>query len=179
MLKSYLQIKFAVVYAIVLVSTVLCTSSCSNESFDFDNPDIPTYIQQLKSGKLQAGDVDAAPSFPKFNYNDIDELLKYANDFTEIPIFPLSLVTISNDKKIRLGECVLWTIESIRIGHPASIGCKLVYKNADNYEGIYFLTNDDLDKAVSKYRQWWDDLRANPRQIDLVDPLKDSDYMWW
>ena len=64
MLKSYLQIKFAVVYAIVLVSTVLCASSCSNESFDFDNPDIPTYIQQLKSGKLQAGDVDAAPSFP-------------------------------------------------------------------------------------------------------------------
>ena len=51
---------------------------------------------------------------PHFTEEDIPELLKYAEDLTIIPSFPS--VYNTNNGKIRLGECMLWVIESIRQG---------------------------------------------------------------
>ena len=77
---------------------------------------------------------------PHFTEEDIPELLKYAEDLTIIPSFPS--VYNTNNGKIRLGECMLWVIESIRQGTAPSLGCRMVLANAENYEAIYFLTDD-------------------------------------
>ena len=79
---------------------------------------------------------------PHFTEEDIPELLKYAEDLTIIPSFPS--VYNMNNGKIRLGECMLWVIESIRQGTPPSLGCKMVLANAENYEAIYFLTDEEV-----------------------------------
>ena len=67
---------------------------------------------------------------PKFTSEDIEELLKYAEDLTVIPSFPLAPVSYSAGGKLRLGECILWTVETIRLGHNASMGCKMVHVDA-------------------------------------------------
>ena len=54
-----------------------------------------------------------------------------------------------NNGKIRLGECMLWVIESIRQGTPPSLGCKMVLANAENYEAIYFLTDEEVLDAAA------------------------------
>ena len=91
---------------------------------------------------------------PKFTSEDIEELLKYAEDLTVIPSFPLAPVSYSAGGKLRLGECILWTVETIRLGNNASMGCKMVHTDAENYEGIYFLSDEEVLDAASRYRRW-------------------------
>ena len=114
---------------------------------------------------------------------DIEELLKYAEDLTVIPSFPLAPVSYSAGGKLRLGECILWTVETIRLGHNASMGCKMVHTDAENYEGIYFLTDEEVLDAAARYRRWWEG-RKYPRTMWTIDPCYDeplcgSSYMWW
>lgn len=158
-------------------------SACSEEALDFENPDIELFVKQLKSGKLSTQDSKGVNVMPKFDKEDIGDLLEYADDLSAIPSFPLAPVSYSAGGKLRLGECILWTVETIRLGHNASMGCKMVHVDAEDYEGIYFLTDDEVLDAVDLYRRWWEG-RKYPRTVWTIDPCYDeplcgSGYMWW
>ena len=80
-------------------------------------------------------------------------------------------------------EGILWTVETIRLGNNASMGCKMVHTDAENYEGIYFLSDEEVLDAASRYRRWWE-TRKYPRTMWTIDPCYDeplcgSGYMWW
>lgn len=158
--------------------------SCSNdETLDYDHPDVDLFVKQLKSGKYSVQSPDGVNQMPKFSMEDIGALLKYAEDLTVIPSFPLAPVSYSAGGKLRLGECVLWTVETIRLGCNASMGCKMVHVNAENYEGIYFLSDDEVLDAATRYRRWWE-TRKYPHTMWTIDPCADeplcgSGYMWW
>ncbi len=168
-----------------LIATLLLVmiSACSQETLDYNHPDVEIFVEQLKSGKLALQNQDEVGSIPKFAMSDIETLLKYADDMSVIPSFPLAPVSYSAGGKLRLGECILWTIETIRLGHNASMGCKMVHTDAENYEGIYFLSDEEVLDAVERYRQWWA-IKKYPRTMWTVDPCYDeplcgSGYMWW
>lgn len=167
----------------LLVFFTLSLVSCSKETLDYNHPDVDLFVKQLKAGKYATQSPDGLNSMPKFNTEDIDELLKYAEDLTVIPAFPLAPVSYSAGGKFRLSECILWTVETIRLGHNASMGCKMVHTNADNYEGIYFLSDNEVLDAAARYRRWWEG-RKYPRTMWTIDPCYDeplcgSNYMWW
>ena len=127
--------------------------------------------------------VEGLNTIPRFTVDDIGDLLKYAEDLTVIPSFPLAPVSYSAGGKLRLGECILWTVETIRLGQNASMGCKMVRADAENYEGIYFLSDEDVLDAAARYRRWWES-RKYPRTMWTIDPSYDeplcgSGYMWW
>jgi len=107
---------------------------------DYNHPDVDLFVKQLKAGKYSTQSPDGLSNMPKFTSEDIEELLKYAEDLTVIPSFPLAPVSYSAGGKLRLGECILWTVETIRLGNNASMGCKMVHTDAENYEGISFRT---------------------------------------
>ena len=113
-----------------------------SEEMDYNNPDVALFVKQLKSGTYKMKNDKGVVEVPHFTEEDIPELLKYAEDLTIIPSFPS--VYNMNNGKIRLGECMLWVIESIRQGTPPSLGCKMVLANAENYEAIYFLTDEEV-----------------------------------
>lgn len=170
---------------VIFLSTfgLFSLTSCSEETLDYDNPDVELFVQQLKEGHLQIQTADGQASMPKFTMDDIDELLQYAEDLSVISSFPIAPVNYSAGGKLRLGECILWTVETIRLGYNASMGCKMVHTDADNYEGIYFLTDDEVIDAVARYRRWWEQ-RQYPRTVWTIDPCYDeplcgSNYMWW
>lgn len=158
-------------------------TSCTEDILDYEHPDVALFVKKLKSGELPAQSPDGMSPMPKFTVQDIEELLDYADDLSVIPAFPLAPVSYSAGGKLRLGECLLWTIETIRLGHIASMGCKMVHVGADNYEGIYFLSDEEVQDAVSRYRHWWEN-RKYPRTVWTIDPcwnepLCGSGYMWW
>ena len=124
--------------------SVLSLSSCSKETLDYNHPDVDLFVKQLKAGKYSTQSPDGLSNMPKFTSEDIEELLKYAEDLTVIPSFPLAPVSYSAGGKLRLGECILWTVETIRLGNNASMGCKMVHTDAENYEGIYFLSDEEV-----------------------------------
>ncbi len=168
---------------VVLAVLAVFTISCSEDVLDCDHPDVDLFVRLLKSGRYSTQISDTAGRMPRFSAEDIGELLMYADDLSDIPSFPLAPVSYSAGGKLRLGECILWTIETIRLGHNASMGCKLVHIDADNYEGIYFLSDAEVLDAVERYRLWWKN-RKYPRTMWTIDPCNNeplcgSSYMWW
>ena len=167
----------------VMILFVGCLMSCGEEVLDFNDPDVEVFVKQLKAGILVVHPANGISKVPRFVQEDIEELLRYAEDMTVVPSFPLAPVSYSAGGKLRLGECILWTIETIRLGHNASMGCKMVHTNAENYEGIYFLTDEEVLDAVARYRRWWES-RKLPKTMWTIDPCYDeplcgSGYMWW
>lgn len=144
MKKTLIMLCMAVCLMISLVG-------CSSEEMDYNNPDVTLFVKQLKAGTYKMENEKGVIEVPHFTEEDIPELLKYAEDLTIIPSFPS--VYNMNNGKIRLGECMLWMIEFIRQGTPPSLGCKMVLANAENYEAIYFLTDEEVLDAAACYRQ--------------------------
>lgn len=172
---------FLMLCATLLMLTV-CTG-CSDETLDYNNPDVDLFVKQLKSGNYTTKSPKGFVEVPIFSEKDIPALLRYAEDMTVIPSFPLPPVSAYFSGKIRLGECVLWIVESVRLGNYASLGCKMVRANAVNYEGIYFLTDEEVLDAAARYRRWWEN-RQFPRTVWTIDacfnePLCGSGYRWW
>ncbi|MDR0939849.1 MAG: DUF4943 domain-containing protein [Mediterranea sp.] len=161
---------------------LLCSlGGCGSEELDYNNPDVSLFVKQLKGGNYKATDDKGVISVPHFATKDIPALLTYVRDLTVIPSFPS--VYNMNSGKIRLGECVLWIIESIRRGTPPSMGCKMVLANAENYEPLYFLTDEEVLEAADCYQRWWDE-RQYPRTRWTIDPCYDdplcgTGYRWW
>ena len=136
------------------VSLMVSLVGCSSEEMDYENPDVTVFVKQLKAGTYNMKNEKGVPSV----YN-------------------------TNNGKIRLGECMLWVIESIRQGTAPSLGCRMVLANAENYEAIYFLTDDEVLDAAACYRRWWEG-RKYPKTTWTIDPCYDeplcgSGYRWW
>ena len=104
------------------VSLMVSLVGCSSEEMDYENPDVTVFVKQLKAGTYNMKNEKGVVEVPHFTEEDIPELLKYAEDLTIIPSFPS--VYNTNNGKIRLGECMLWVIESIRQGTAPSLGCR-------------------------------------------------------
>ena len=163
------------------VCLIVSFTGCTSEEMDYNNPDVALFVKQLKSGTYKMKNDKGVVEVPHFTEEDIPELLAYAEDLSVIPAFPS--VYNSNSGKIRLGECILWTVESIRLGIPASMGCHMVEVNAENYEAIYFLSDEEILDAAARYRRWWE-TRKYPRTAWTIDPCYDeplcgSGYRWW
>ncbi len=151
------------------VCLIVSFTGCTSEEMDYNNPDVALFVKQLKSGTYKMKNEKGVVEVPHFTEEDIPELLKYAEDLTIIPSFPS--VYNMNNGKIRLGECMLWVIESIRQGTPPSLGCKMVLANAENYEAIYFLTDEEVLDAAACYRSWWEE-RQYPKTRWTIDPCR-------
>lgn len=161
--------------------TVLTCTSCSEDSFDYNSPDVDLFVKMLKAGTYNTKSPRGYVEVPNFCEEDIPQLLKYSEDLNIISSFPLPPVSAYHSGKARLGECMLWIIESIRLGSPASMGCKMVEANAPNYEGIYFLTDQEVLDAAARYRRWWEGRQQPSLVIDPCydEPLCRSNYRWW
>ena len=94
--------------------SVLSLGSCSKETLDYNHPDVDLFVKQLKAGKYSTQSPDGLSNMPKFTSEDIEELLKYAEDLTVIPSFPLAPVSYSAGGKLVFGywhsstSCVLF-----------------------------------------------------------------------
>ena len=148
----------------VALLLLLVSTSCTEGTLDYEHPDVDVFVKQLKDGSLSVQSPDGVSQMPKFTPKDIGELLDYADDLSVIPSFPLAPVSYSAGGKLRLGECLLWTVETIRLGHNASMG-------------------EEVQDAVARYRHWWEN-RKYPRTMWTIDPcwnepLCGSGYMWW
>jgi hypothetical protein len=173
-------------YIIILIFALLSFAGCNDDTMDYNHPNVDLFVKQLKAGDYKTKSPEGFVEVPHFAEADIPSLLKYTSDLTIIPTFPMPPTTSSvYDSKIRLGECVLWIIESIRLGHSASLGCHIVVANAENYEAVFFLNDSELLDAAKRYKSWWSERSSHhTRTMWTIDtcydnPLCGSGYRWW
>ncbi len=168
---------------ILLVALASLCVGCSEEVLDYHDPDVRLFVKQLKAGTYNTQSPEGFVEVPCFTAEHIPELLQYVDDLTLISSFPLPPITSYYEGKTRLGECIMWIIESLRIGMYASLGTRMVYANAESYEGIYFLSDQDVLQAAERYRLWWEHMNYPHTEWTLSpclnDPLCGSGYRWW
>ncbi len=169
---------------ILLISILLITYGCNNnKQVDFDHPDVELFVKQLKAGTYNTKSPEGFVEVPNFSPKDIPQLLEYSTDLTPVPMFPLPPISSHIVSDINVAECMLWIVESIRIGDYASLGCRMVRANAENYEAQYFLSNQEILDAAAHYKAWWESssLPKTKWTIDpcFDDPLCGTNYRWW
>ncbi len=173
-------------FILVAIMAILTLSNCNDDKVNYNHPDVEAFVKQLKSGTYQTKSPEGFVEVPLFTEADIPALLKYASDTSVIPSFPMPpTASTAYETKIRLGECMLWIVESIRLGHIASKGCHMVVANAENYEAIYFLSDNELKDAANRYRSWWEEhAKHHSKTMWTIEacynnPLCSSGYRWW
>ena len=121
------------------------------------------------------------------------EIIRYFKMFAKLLTIASTIVVVCGIFDIFIGTSIGKTIaefsaadsliESIRQGTPPSLGCKMVLANAENYEALYFLTDEEVLDAAACYRRWWEE-RQYPKTRWTIDPCYDeplcgTGYRWW
>ena len=163
-----------------LLFLLLILVACQEEEF---NPNAPSVDQFVKS--LRSGEYSQNQPIPNFQPEQISELLRYANSLEEISAFPTNPVSSFLPQKLRVGECLLWTIESILVSHGqeltsieryTSLNPILINSPTQRNEG-QSATDEEVLEAVQAYSDWWND-PASFEQKRTINPLANTSLMW-
>lgn len=167
----------------ILLIALLLLTNCSNEEVDFNNPDAKTFVKQIKAGTYHTKSPDGFVEVPTFAKKDIPELIQHVKDVTPVPSFPSNPISPYGPyANYRLGECMMWTIEYIRVGHYASFGCKLIHKNMNEHLQYAFISDEEMKTVAGLYIAWWNEVINQPMYIlkdpFVQDPLQGSNFKW-
>jgi len=162
---------------ILIINIVLLNFlfSCKNENV---SSDVEQFVKLVQEDKYNQD------SLPHFTFKAIPELLKYANDFSEINHFPSNPISSYGPNHLTVGECLLWTIEAIRVFNPP-INVRLGFPSFVPELGIKgdintpFLNNIQLTEVYSLYKTWWENNTGKNFEITRqINPLENSLYTW-
>lgn len=160
-----------------------------DEPFEKQDELVEQFIQALKDSTYTSSFI------PYFNPEAITTLLEYADDYTPIYYFPQNHMHSYDIVNKKLGECLLWTIESIRVKYPyenplfpypSSVPMlvdKKYIEDASTISGIdpldYRINNQQLYEVYEAYLQWWEDYNhENFEEIRTINPLDNLNYTW-
>jgi len=139
------------------------------------------FVEDLKKGKYESG------YLPAFKPWEIPQLLNYANDFQEIPRFPVNPISSYYPPSFRLGECLLWTIESIKKHYDnedmmlkfPSLVPFLIKKGSENNPESGMLNEAELLEVFGYYSNWWQQNSGKDfESFRYINPLEGTDYSW-
>jgi uncharacterized protein (TIGR02145 family) len=151
-----------------------------DETSYWSNPNVNQYVKMLKDGTYNTLYI------PHFLPKDIDSLLLYSNDFQIIKRYPLNPFSSYTLSKARLGECLMWTVESIRLNYDKtmeidkfpSLAPQLYFNCGTLCKQVASL--DDLNRAYNLYKTWWSDNKAKDfSEFRYINPLEDDVLRWW
>jgi len=160
---------------LIILTTVFGLIGCEKQ---VDNPEVETYINQLKSNSYES------PELPAFQPSDIPALLNYRNETMVITNFPHNGISSLWAPDCKLGMYVLWTVESIRaveikseylIGRFPSQNPILALRASTELKLVY--DEKSQNEAAKAYYDWWHSIHIFKDKMK-IDPLKDTDYRW-
>ncbi len=162
----------------MLLLNFLVACNKKDDNFDPINPDVKKFVELVKKDKYDLA------YLPNFVPNDIPTLLKYADDFSVISKFPVNPISSIYPERLTVGECLLWTIESIRLKYDVednmlkfpSLVPQLIEKENTNKP---FLDNNQLIEVYILYKDWWyNNIGKDFELTREINPLEDSMYLW-
>lgn len=148
--------------------------------------DVPTFVAALKDGTYKYREISDTGevmwmNMPDFDKDDIPQLLLYAKDTTHIKEFPVNPISSRfpyhlEDGSLILSECLLWTIDGIRIGKKfPSLDPVLTKKEGGQYR---YLNGAELLKVLDAFNSWWKKVQDSDKLIEEVSPLEGTAWQW-
>jgi hypothetical protein len=151
---------------------------CQNNDFDLKNPNVEQCINIVKRGDYFK---ESGYELPDFSLKDIGTLLDYSKDTTAIKEFPTHPVSSKYTAPKILGECILWTVEGIRLGckYPSLEPCIIDTTTYSETAGFLRLTQPQLIEISDMYMDWYDEYQQNPSDTVRYRYLfEDTPYIW-
>ena len=171
-----------ILYILSLFALCITFAQCSNDDeMSYENPDVKVFVQQVKTNKYDTQSPNGFVEVPNFKKKDIPVLLKYAKDTSPIQNYPACpYSSVGSDSYYRLTQCLLWTVEKIRVGTYPSVTPRL-YKQ-ENEEAVYVTEISDIMDVWNLYNKWWKQVESVSGEASSVpyqkNPLEDSKYSW-
>jgi hypothetical protein len=163
--------------------------SCEKDSFNFENPDVEKFVQEIKNGtydeyELNENEEKLWTKMPNFKKENIQKLIELAFDTTKItpwehiPLNPISSkppYRIYEDKScIMLGEYLLWCVEGI-IEEKTFASLTPILKNM-KYREDKRLYGEEILKVRKIYQDWWEENKDG--NWEEINPLEGTPYEW-
>jgi hypothetical protein len=152
--------------------------SCQKDELDMKNPDVDQFISILKSGNYFT---KVGYELPDFAINDIEDLLSYLKDTTNLKEFPTNPFSSKYTYPKRLNECLFWTIDGIRIGnkYPSLEPCLIDTTTYSPITGYTRVPGEKLIEISDWYINWHNDYKKNPTEALLKKRLfENTPYKW-
>jgi hypothetical protein len=152
--------------------------SCQND-FDLKNPNVDQFVSLLKDGSYAD---KVGHELPNFSIKHIERLLYYSKDTAVLKMFPANPVSSLHTYPKVLSECILWTIDGIRLErkYPSlepSLRDTLAYTPTMEYPR---LTGKELLKISDIYMNWYDDYKKKPSDsLKKKNLLESTSYKWF
>lgn len=168
---------------LIFIFAVTAFTGCESKQVDYNNPDVDLFVSELKSGTYQTKGPSGFVEVPHFVKSDIPQLMKYVNDMRAISDFPLPPnSSYTHAGKFRLGECMMWIIESIREGGNASFACQLVRQKSQHGQSL-LLSDKEVRSVASLYCGWWGNVLSREKTKSPINPyfnnpLVNTEYTW-
>lgn len=152
-------------------------TSCQ-DSFDVKDPNVDQFVSLLKSGRYSS---EVGQELPNFSLNHVERLLFYSKDTSVLSFFPYNPISSKRTDPKVLGECILWTVEGIRLENKygslePALKDTLAYTSTNGYPR---LTGNELLRISDIYINWYSDYKKNPSDVlRKKDLLKNTSYKW-
>lgn len=167
-----------VIFYSCLILLGLGLASCQ-DNFDLKDPNVDQFVSLLKIDNYSS---EVGQELPNFSVQHIERLLFYSKDTTVLKMFPANPVSSKHTYPKVLSECILWTIDGIRLGrkYPTlepSLTDTLAYTSTKGYPR---LTGKELMKVAEIYVSWYNDYKKNPSDaLKKKDLLANTSYKWY
>jgi hypothetical protein len=112
---------------------------------------------------------------------DIDRLLYYSHDTSQIEEFPTNPLSSKYTTPKVLNECLLWTIDGIRFSnkYPSFEPCLIDTSNLIEDFGYSRLNGDQLIEVSNFYLNWYEEYIANPSDaLKTKNLLENTSFTW-
>jgi len=156
----------------------LIISSCQKEVFNTKNPNVDEFISILKKGKYLN---EVGYELPDFTFRHIDRLLYYLKDTAILSMFPTHPMSSKYTNPKILSECLMWTIDGIRLGnkYPSLEPCLINTATYSELKGYPRLSGKELLEISDRYINWYVEYKKNPSEVlKTKNLLENTSYKW-
>jgi hypothetical protein len=169
--------------AVALIVALLFIQCTDNDGVSFNNPDVKVFVQQIKSGRYTAKGPSGVVEVPAFKKMDIPSLLFFAQDHPPVKTFPVNPISSLNPESYRLSQCLLWTVEKIRVGDYPSLTPVLMKWDFTTGKYNVVTSPNDIDIVLQLYNEWWELVETPPQNASFdyysCNPLSGTAYLWY
>jgi hypothetical protein len=173
---------------IILSVLTLLGTGCLKDEFDPYDPDVDTFVNQLKKGTYNSFEKDENGEnlwlqMPEFQKKHIQRLIELAKDTSHIKDFPINPISSripfpgSRDYFI-LGECLLWAVEGVRNDNRfGSLDPFLIDVSLPESAIRNGLKATEILQVREIYKNWWQDHKD--KDWKNTYPLENTTYRWY